>query len=46
MAWVDGKAFRLFLPAFDDVFIRRESLEGFQPFGEVIGIQKVLEMLF
>jgi hypothetical protein len=46
MAWVDGKAFRLFLPPFDDVFIGREALEGFQPFGKVVGTQNVIEMLF
>jgi hypothetical protein len=45
MAWVDGQGFRLFLPAFDDAFIRREALEGFQPFGEVVGVQKAIEML-
>jgi hypothetical protein len=46
MAWVDGQAFRLFLPACDDVFIGCEALSGFEPFGNVVGIEKVLERLF
>jgi hypothetical protein len=46
MAWVDGQAFRLFLPALDDVCIRREALEGFQPFSNVVGLQTGIEMLF
>ena len=46
MVWIGFKSFGFFLPAFDDVFIRRESLKGFQAFGEVIGIQEVIEVLF
>ena len=46
MAWIAVKAFRLFLPAFDDVFIGRKSLEGFKPFGEVVGTHEVVEMFF
>jgi hypothetical protein len=46
MAWIGVKPFGLFLPAFDDVFIRCESLKGFKAFGEVIGIQEVVEVLF
>jgi hypothetical protein len=46
MAWVDGTAFRLSPPAFDNVCIRHEALEGFQPFGKVVSIQAVVEMCF
>lgn len=45
MGWVDGKSFWFILPAFDDVFVGRESLEGFEPFGEVVCIQEVVQML-
>ena len=46
MAWVDGKAFRLFLPACDDVFIRGKALKRFESLGEIIGHQKGLQMHF
>jgi hypothetical protein len=36
MVWIAAKAFRLFLPAFDDVFRRRKSVESFEAFGEVV----------
>ena len=46
MAWVDGKAFRFFLPALADVLIRRKSLERFESLCEIIGHQKGIQMLF
>jgi hypothetical protein len=46
MAWVDGKAFRLFLPAFADVLIRRKAFERFESFRKIIGHQKSMQMLF
>lgn len=44
MGWVDEKAFRLVLPAFDDVFIGCESLQRFKSFFEVVGAQEVVQM--
>ena len=46
MAWVDGKAFWLFLPAFADVLIRCKSCERFESLREIIGHQEGLQMLF
>jgi hypothetical protein len=46
MAWVDGKAFRLFLPAFADVLIRGQAFERFESLREIIGHQEGLQMLF
>jgi hypothetical protein len=43
MAWGDGHAFRLALPAVDNVGIRREAVEGFPPFGTVVSLQDVVE---
>ena len=40
MAWVDRKAFWLFLPAFADVLIRCQSFERFEPLREIIGHQE------
>jgi hypothetical protein len=46
MAWVDGKAFWLFLPALTNVFIRGEASEGCASLGEVVGHQAGLQGLF
>jgi Domain of unknown function (DUF4910)/winged helix-turn-helix len=46
MAWVDGKAFWLFLPASAHVFIRCEALERVESPGEMIGLQEGLQMRF
>jgi hypothetical protein len=43
---ITGKAFRLFLPASADVFIRCEPFERFESFREVIGHEEGLQMLF
>ncbi len=45
MGWIDLKSFWLFLPAIDDVFVRGESLPGFEALGKVVGIQEIVEML-
>jgi hypothetical protein len=45
MAWIGEKPFGFFLPAFGDIFIRREPLRGFQAFGEILGMQEVVEVL-
>lgn len=44
IGWIDDKAFWFILPAFDDVFIRSRSSQGFEPPGEITGTQKVVEM--
>jgi len=36
MGRVDNKAVWVFLPAMNDVFIRSETFEGFEAFGEVV----------
>ena len=46
MAWIDGKAFGLFLPALTDVFIRGQAVERFESFREIIGHQEGMQMLF
>jgi hypothetical protein len=46
MVRVNGKAFRLLLPASADVFIRGESLERFEARGAMIGHQEGLQMRF
>jgi hypothetical protein len=45
MVWIVLKAVWFVLPTFDAVFIGRKSVEGFKPFGEVVGLQEVVEML-
>jgi hypothetical protein len=45
MVWVLIKAFWFFMPALDDVLIGRESVQGFEPLGEIISIQEVKAML-
>jgi hypothetical protein len=45
MGRVNNKVCRFFLPAFYYVFIRCEFLQGFEAFGEVIGMQDLMEML-
>ena len=44
MGGVDEKALWFVLPAFDDVFIGCESLEGFESVCEVGGIQEIVQM--
>jgi hypothetical protein len=46
MAWIDGKAFRLLLPAFADVFIRRKAFEHFESLREIISHQEGMQLLF
>jgi hypothetical protein len=46
MAWIGLQTFGVFLPAFEDVFIRRKSWQGFQAFGDVIGIREGVQVLF
>jgi hypothetical protein len=45
MGSVEFKTIWFLLPAFDDVLIWREPFKSFEAFGEVIGIQEVVEML-
>jgi hypothetical protein len=33
------------LPAFADVFVGREALEGLKPFGEVVGSDEIVEVV-
>jgi hypothetical protein len=40
------KAIRLIRPYFADVFIGRQAFEGFEAFGEVVGHQESMQMLF
>jgi NAD dependent epimerase/dehydratase family enzyme len=46
MVRIDGKAFRLFVPALTAVLISGESLKRFESLGEVIGHQEALQMFF
>lgn len=46
MGWVGEKALWFVLPAFDDVFIRRESLQGFESFCEVVQVFFELPVMF
>ena len=46
MAWIDGKAFWLFLPALTDVLIGGKAFERFESLREIIGHQESMEMLF
>ena len=46
MAWSSGKPVRLFLPAFDEVFIRGEAFERFETCHKMISHQESLQMLF
>jgi hypothetical protein len=46
MVWVESKTFWFFLPTLDDVLIGRETVEGFEPFGEIISIHEVIAVLF
>ena len=45
MVWVEVKAVWFFLPALDDVFIRSESVKGFETLGVIASVQKTMEML-
>ena len=40
MAWIEGNAFGLFLPALTDVFIRGQAVERFESFRDIIGHQE------
>ena len=44
MGWVESKSVRFILPAFTDEFIRSESGEGLESFGEVISGDEVIEV--
>ena len=46
MAWIDRQAVGVFLPAWDEVCLRRESLKGVQAFGEGRGMQAGVEVLW
>jgi hypothetical protein len=44
MVRIDGKAFRLFLPALADVLIRGQACAGVESFREMIGHQEGMQM--
>ena len=44
MAWIDGQAFGLFLPALTYVFIRGQAVERCESFREIIGHQEGIQM--
>ena len=46
MEWVDGKSEGCFLPLLADELVGCEPLEGLKPFGEVVGHEEGLHMLF
>jgi len=46
MEWVDGKSKGCFLPLLADELIGCEALEGFEPFGEVVGHEEGLQVFF
>ena len=41
MGWIENKSIGLVLPGFTDEFVDRKTAEGLQPFGEVVGGEKV-----
>lgn len=43
---VDGKSFWLLCPYSPNVFVRRETLQGLEPSGEVVGHQEAVRMRF
>ena len=45
MVRIDGKAFRLFLPALTEVFVWGEAFESFESLGKVVSHEESLEML-
>ena len=46
MAWIEGNAFGLFLPALTDVFIRAQAVERFESFRDIIGHQEGRQLCF
>jgi hypothetical protein len=46
LEWIYIEAFWLVRPYFADVFVSGESVEGFEAFGEVMGHQEGVQMLF
>jgi hypothetical protein len=46
MAWIDCKALWVFLPAWTDVFIGGKPSKSFESFGEIVGHQEGVEVLF
>jgi len=41
MGWIESKSVRFFLPAFTDELVDRETSEGLEPLGEVVGGDEV-----
>jgi hypothetical protein len=46
MAWIDGNALWCSLPALTDVFIRGKPSQGFALFGEIVGHQADVAVVF
>ena len=44
MEWIEGESLGLFCPDPADVFERRESFEGLETLGEIVGADEVGEM--
>gem|GEM_PF-6333542 len=40
LVWIIYKSIRLIFPVFENFFIRSESSERFEPFGEVVCLQE------
>src|ERR1700679_2924561 len=46
MDWIEGKSVGGLRPEFTEVFIGRESFEGLESPGEVVGSEEVVQVLF
>ena len=44
MGWIDVESRGVFCPDLADVFIGRETIQGLQPTGEVVGVDEVAEV--
>src|SRR5882672_9035787 len=44
VGWVEPEAIRLFRPCIADGLVRRETAEGLETFGEVVGVQEGRQM--
>lgn len=46
MDWIEFESFWLFCPDFADIFVRCQTLEGFEPSGVIVGIDQVRLVAF
>ena len=46
MGWIDPESFGLIRPGFDDEFVGREPLQGFEASGVIVGVDEIRQVAF